>query len=139
MKKLLFLSLISCAIITTTTSAQTGPSASNQPARQEAAPQFTAEQQAAMVKEAKEKQAPMLVEKAGLTRAQAEKIIEINFEIRFQAGTAFAGLSDAERSAKLAELKALKEKKYSEVLSADQIKAVYAAYEEMGRNMQKRN
>ncbi|HEV7780158.1 MAG TPA: hypothetical protein VGO58_02780 [Chitinophagaceae bacterium] len=138
MKKLLFLSLISCAIISTTANAQSGPSPSNQSAKQQPAPQFTPEQQAAMLKEAKEKQAPMLVEKAGLTQAQAEKVIEINFEIRNQAATTLAGLNDADRSAKLAELKALKEKKYSEVLSAEQIKAVYAAYEEMGRNMQKK-
>ena len=116
MKKLLLLSLISCAIITTTTNAQSGPSSSNQPGKQQPAPQFIPEQQAAMLKEAKEKQAPMLVEKAGLTQAQAEKLIEINFEIRYQAGTALTGLNDAERSAKLAEFKALKEKKYNEVL-----------------------
>ena len=139
MKKLLFLSLISCAIISTTTNAQKGPSPSNQPAKQQPAPQFTPEQQAAMLKEAKEKQAPILVEKAGLTQAQAEKVIEINYEIRNQAATVLANLNDADRSAKLAELKALKEKKYNEVLTAGQIKAVYAAYEEMGRNMQKKN
>ena len=137
MKKLLLLSFVSCAIISTTSNAQGGPTPSNQ-AKQQPAPQFTPEQQAAMVKEAKEKQAPMLVEKAGLTQAQAEKVIEINFEIRFQAGTALAGLNDADRSAKLAELKALKEKKYSEILTEEQIKAVYAAYEEMGKNMQKK-
>jgi hypothetical protein len=82
----------------------------------------------------------MLVEKAGLTIAQADRVIEINFEIRFQAGPALQGLSDAERAAKLAEFKATKERKYSEIpLTADQIKAVYAAYEEMGKNMPKRN
>ena len=139
MKKLLLLSFISCAIISITTNAQSGPVPSNPPAKQQPAPLFTPEQQAAMLKDAKEKQAPMLVEKAGLTQAQAEKVIEINYEIRFHAATALAGLNDADRSAKLAELKALKEKKYSEVLSADQIKAVYAAYEEMGRNMQKKD
>lgn len=140
MKKLLLLTLIACAIISTTTNAQNGPSASNQPTKQQEAPQFTPEQKEAMVKEAKEKQVPMLVEKAGLTKAQAEKLIEINFEIRFQAGPALTGLNDADRSAKLAEFKALKEKKYSEIpLTADQIKAVYAAYEEMGKNMPKRN
>jgi len=80
-----------------------------------------------------------LVEKAGLTTTQAERVIEINFEIRFQAAAALQGLNDADRAAKLAELKAAKEKKYSEIpLTAEQIKAVYAAYEEMGKNMQKR-
>ena len=134
MKKLLFLSLISGALISTTTSAQ-GPVSSKQPAAQQpAAPQFTAEQKANMIKEAKEKQIPMLVEKAGLTDAQAERVIEINFEIR-QAAAGLRDLSEADRSAKIAELKATKEKKYSEIpLTAEQIKAVYNFYEEMGRN-----
>ena len=139
MKKLLFLSLISGALISTTTSAQ-GPVSSKQPAAQQpAAPQFTAEQKATMLKEAKEKQIPMLVEKAGLTNAQAEKLIEINFEMRFGAAAALQGLNDADRTAKLAEMKATKEKKYSEIpLTPEQIKAVYTAYEDMGKNMQKK-
>jgi len=134
MKKLLFLSLISGALISTSTNAQ-GPATKQLPATQQA----TAEQQANMLKEAKEKQKPMLVEKAGLTNEQAEKVIEINFEIRQQAATALRGLNDADRAAKLAELKAAKEKKYSEIpLTAEQIKAVYTAYEDMGKNMQKK-
>jgi len=139
MKKLLFLSLISGALISTTTSAQ-GPVSSKQPAAQQpAAPQFTAEQKATMIKEAKEKQIPMLVEKAGLTDAQAEKVIEINFETRFGAATALQGLNEADRTAKLAEIKAAKEKKYSEIpLTPEQIKAMYAAYEDWGKSMQKK-
>jgi hypothetical protein len=44
------------------------------------------------------------------------------------------GLNDADSTAKLAEIKAAKEKKYSEIpLTAEQIKAVYAAYEDMGK------
>ncbi|HUR66893.1 MAG TPA: hypothetical protein VMZ03_11155 [Chitinophagaceae bacterium] len=127
MKKLFFLSFISAALISTTSLAQ-GPT----PSKQAAPPQFTAEQQATMVKEAKTKQIPLLVEKAGLTEAQAGKVVDINFEIRFQAGTALQGLNDADRSAKIAEFKATKEKKYSEIpLTADQIQAVYAAYESL--------
>ena len=111
MKKLLFLSLIFGALISTSTNAQ-GPEVKPQPAAQQpAAPQFTAEQKANMIKEAKEKQIPMLVEKAGLTDAQAERVIEINYEIRFQAASALQGLNDADRTAKLAEIKAAKEKK----------------------------
>jgi len=139
MKKLLFLSLISGALISTTTSAQ-GPVSSKQPAAQQpAAPQFTAEQKATMIKEAKEKQIPMLVEKAGLTDAQAERVIEINFETRYGAATALQGLNETDRTAKLAEIKAAKEKKYSEIpLTPEQIKAVYAAYEDWGKSMQKK-
>ena len=131
MKKLLFLCLISAAIISTTAHAQ----GSMPPAK----PLPTAEEYANMLKHAKETQIPMLVEKAGLTNAQAEKLIEINFEFRKDAGKALQGLNEADRSAKLAELKAAKEKKYTEIpLTAEQIKAVYAAYEEMGKNMQKK-
>ena len=139
MKKLLFLSLISGALISTSANAQ-GPEVKPQPAAQQpAAPQFTAEQKANMIKEAKEKQVPMLVEKAGLTDAQAERVIEINYEIRFQAASALQGLSDADRTAKLAEIKAAKEKKYSEIpLTPEQIKAVYVAYEDWGKSMQKK-
>ena len=134
MKKLLFLSLISGALISTTTNAQ-GPATSQQPVAQ----QPTAEQWANMLKEAKEKQIPMLIEKAGLTAAQAEKVIEINFETRRGAAAALQGLNETDRAAKLSEIKAAKEKKYSEIpLTADQIKAVYAAYEDMGKSMEKR-
>ena len=139
MKKLLFLSLISGALISTSANAQ-GPEVKPQPAAQQpAAPQFTAEQKANMIKEAKEKQVPMLVEKAGITDAQAERVIEINYEIRFQAASALQGLNDADRTAKLAEIKATKEKKYSEIpLTPEQIKSVYAAYEDWGKSMQKK-
>jgi len=135
MKKLLFLSLICGALISTTSYAQnSGPTPPKQPVVQPP----TADQLANMLKEAKEKQIPMLVEKAGLTSAQAEKVIEINFEIRQQAATALQGLNEADRTAKLAELKAAKEKKYSEIpLTADQIKSMYAAYEDWGKSMQK--
>ena len=134
MKKLLFLSLIFGALISTTTNAQ-GPATKPQPAPQ----QPTAEQYATMLKEAKEKQIPMLVEKAGLTAAQAERVIELNFEMRKEAATALQGLNDADRTAKLAEIKAAKEKKFSEIpLTPEQIKAMYAAYEEMGKNMQRK-
>lgn len=134
MKKLLFLSLIFGALISTSTNAQ-GPEVKQPPAIQQPTP----EQQATMLKEAKEKQIPMLVEKAGLTNAQAEKLIEINFEIRFGAAAALRGLNETERTAKLAEMKATKEKKYSEIpLTPEQIKAVYAAYEDWGKSMQKK-
>jgi len=134
MKKLLFLSLISGALISTSTNAQ-GPATKQPPAIQ----QPTAEQKTTMLKEAKEKQIPMLVEKAGLTDVQAERVIEINFEIRYGAATALQGLNEADRTAKLAEIKAAKEKKYSEIpLTPEQIKAMYAAYEDWGKSMQKK-
>lgn len=131
MKKFLFLTLIS-AVITTTIHAQ----GNNQGAAQvkdEVKPQATAVDDATMLKMAKEKQKPLMIEKTGLSDAQVDRIIEINFEIR-QAARGLKDLNEADRSTKLAELKALKEKKYSEILTAEQIKTVYAYYEEMGKN-----
>ena len=134
MKKLLLLTLISAALISTTTNAQ-GPATSPQPAAQ----RFTPEQQATMLKDMKAQQIPMLVEKAGLTAEQAEKVIEINFETRINAAAALQGLNETERTAKLAEIKAAKEKKYSEIpLTPEQIKSMHAAYEEWGKSMQKK-
>ena len=126
MKKLLFLSLIFSAVISTTTHAQTGgPSAT---------PQQTKETDpAAILQQMKEKQVPLMVEKTGLTEAQANKVIELNYEMRMAAG-ALKDLSEAERSAKIQELKAAKEKKMSELLTAEQIAAVKKFYEEMGKN-----
>ena len=115
MKKFLFLTLIFSAIISTTVNAQAGPDP------------------AAMLQQMKEKVKPLMVEKTGLTEAQADKVIEINFEMRM-AASGLRDLSEADRTRKIAELKAAKEKKLSEILTADQIKAVNAFYEDMGKN-----
>ena len=123
MKKFLFLTLIFGAIISVNVHAQAGP---NQPP--------TGPNQAAMLQQIKEKQRPQMMEKTGLTEAQANRVIEINFEIRQAAGEALRDLNEADRSKKIAEFKALKEKKYAEILTPEQIKAVYAFYEDMGKN-----
>jgi hypothetical protein len=118
MKKFLFLTLILCAMVSTTTYAQP---AGDPPT---------------MLQQMKEKQKPGLIEKAGLTDAQADRVIEINLEIRQQAATALRDLNEADRAKKIAEFKAAKEKKYSEIpLTEEQIKAVYAFYEDMGKKM----
>ena len=128
MKKFLFLSMIFSALIATSANAQ--PSANQTPN----AP--VADDPAVMLQKMKETQSPLMVEKTGLTVAQADKVIEINFEIRMLAATALKGLNDADRSAKIAELKAEKEKRYAAIpLTAEQIKAVYAFYADMGKNM----
>lgn len=116
MKKFLFLTFILGAIISTTAHAQP---AGDPPT---------------VLQQMKDQQKPGLVEKAGLTEAQAEKIIEINYDIRMQAARELKDLNEADRTKKLAELKAAKEKRYSEVLTPEQIKAVKAYYEEMGKN-----
>jgi hypothetical protein len=120
MKKFLFLTLIFGAVISTTTHAQGGDPA-------------------AILQQTKERVKPLMVEKTGLTEAQADRVIEINFEIR-QAARGLRDLNETERSAKIAELKATKEKKYSEIpLTAEQIKAVNTFYEDMGKNMPQRS
>jgi Spy/CpxP family protein refolding chaperone len=120
MKKFLFLTLFFSAIVAVSANAQAAADQSN------------------VLQQMKDQQKPGLVQKAGLTEAQAEKIIEINYETRMQAGRELNGLNDADRAKKLDELKAAKEKKYSEVLTPEQIKAVKAYYEEMGKNMPKK-
>ena len=124
MKKFLVLTLMFSALLSTTVLAQSGPQTQTPP------------DPAAMLQQMKEKQKPGLVEKAGLTEAQADKVIEINFELRMAMMNDMRGLNEADRAKKIADFKAAKEKKYSEIpLTAEQIKAVYAYYEEMGKNM----
>ena len=130
MRKLLFLTLFFSATLGTTVNAQT----SNGPA---AAPQQAKETDpATLLQQTKEKVRPLMVEKTGLTEAQADKVIEILFEIR-QAEAGLRDLNEADRSKKLAELKAIKDKNFSELLTPEQIAAVKTFYEEMGRNNHK--
>ena len=117
MKKILFMTLIICAIASTTAYAQP---AGDPPG---------------LLQQMKEKQKPELVEKVGLTAEQADKVIEINYEIRMQTPRDLRDMNEADRTKKLAELKALKEKKLSEVLTPEQINAMNAYYEEKRKNM----
>ena len=121
MKKFLFLALIFSAILSTTGYAQ--PAGDPQ----------------TLLQQMKEQQKPGLIEKVGLTEAQADKLIEINFETRMAAGNLSRDLSEADRTAKIAELKAAREKKIAEFLTPEQIKAVKAYYEEMGKYRQKKD
>jgi len=120
MKKFLFLTLILGAIISISANAQPAPDQAN------------------VLQQMKDQQKPGLIEKVGLTEAQADKLIEINYESRMQAARELNGLNEADRTKKLAEIKAAKDKKYSELLTPEQIKAVKAYYEEMGKNMPKK-
>jgi hypothetical protein len=114
MKKLLLLTVIFSAITSTTIKAQAGDPPS-------------------MLQQMKDRTVPKMVEKTGLTEAQANKVVEINFEMR-QAAGALRDLNEADRAKKITELKAVKEKKLNELLTADQIKAVNTFYEEMVKN-----
>lgn len=119
MKKILFLTLILGTIISTTTHAQAGDPAT-------------------VLQQMKEKQKPGLIEKVGLTEAQADKIIELNYEFRLKVAAELKDIPEADRKTKLAEMKALKEKKFAEFLTAEQITAMNKYYEEMGKNREKK-
>ena len=122
MKKYLFLTLIFSALFSTTMFAQAGD-----------------EPKKSMLEQMKEKQKAPMVAKTGLTEAQADRVIEINYEIRMSAPKNLKDLNEEDRSAKLAEMKAEKERKYSEIpLTADQIKSVYAFFDGMRKDMPQR-
>ena len=128
MKKYLFLTFILSALYSTTILAQ---GATNQVASTQ-----VANDQVAMLQKMKETMKPKMIEKTGISEAKVDKILELNLEMRIAASN-LKDLSEADRSAKIAELKAAKEKKFTEFLSADQIKAMNAYYEEMGKNSQR--
>ena len=120
MKKFLFLSVIFCSIITTTSYAQ------------------PAGDPATILQQMKESVKPQMMEKTGLTEALVDKVVEINFETRM-AASALRDLNEADRSAKIAELKAAREKKLNDLLTPEQLKSVNALYEEMGKNRQRKS
>jgi Spy/CpxP family protein refolding chaperone len=133
MKKYLFLTLAFSAVIATATNAQTASVPSPNSATAAApAPALPSLQQM------QERLTPQMVEKTGLTEAQANKVIELNYEMRMAAG-ALKDLSEADRSKKIAELKATKEKKMNDLLTAEQQKAVAAFYADMGKNAAPKN
>ena len=137
MKKLLFLSLLIGAINSTNMHAQSGPAASGSA---QSGGTTVAPDRAAMLKQMKENFKMPMVEKTGLTEAQVDRVIEINLDIRLEAATTFQGLNEADRSKKIAELKAEKEKRYAAIpLTAEQIKSVYAFYEDLGKNRQQKS
>ena len=128
MKKLLFLTVIFCAVVSATSFAQ-APNTQKPDANAQKSPEPSV-----MLQQMKDKFAAPMVEQTGLTTAQAEKVIEINFELR-QAMAAYKDLNEADRAKKVAEWKVTREKKWSEIpLTPEQIKAVYAFYENMGKN-----
>ena len=76
------------------------------------------------------------MEKTKLTDAQADKVIEINFEARQQM-MAMRDLSEEDRKKKREEMQADLNKKYKTIpLNDDQIKAVNDFYDEWRKNMQ---
>ena len=134
MKKFLLLTLIFGAIISTANAQQQaqGPTQPQTQTKPQAQTQAQPMDPAVMLQQMKEKIRPEMVAKTGLTEAHCDKIIELNFEMRM-AMAAFKDLPEAERMAKIQELKAAKEKKFTEFLTPEQIKAVKEFYENMGK------
>jgi hypothetical protein len=93
---------------------------------------------ATMLQQMKDKFKQPMIEKTGLTEAQVDRVIELNFEMRM-AAAALKDLNEADRSAKIAELKAAKEKKMNELLTPEQIKLVNAFYQDLGKSMPPKN
>ena len=93
---------------------------------------------AAMMARYKERVKPQLVEKTKLSDAQADKVLDINFESR-QAMRGLRDLSEADRKKKMDEVQADIDKKYKALpLTDDQIKSVNAFFEEQRKNMPQR-
>ena len=125
MKKFLFLTFILSALYSTTILAQ-GPTS-------QVASATGATDQVAMLQKMKETMKPKMIEKTGISDAKADKVLEINLEMRM-AASALGNLSETDRATKIAELKAAKEKKLSELLTADELKALNAYYADMAKN-----
>ncbi|GAA4325497.1 hypothetical protein [Flaviaesturariibacter amylovorans] len=139
MKKLVLLTLMAGALMATTAQAQTAQAAAAEPAKEsaKATPASTANpgmDRASLLEKMKETFKAGMIEKTGLSAAQVDRVLELNLDMRLTASRELQGLSDADRSARLAELKADKMKKFSEFLTADQIKSVDAFYAEFAKN-----
>ena len=120
MKKLLLAFAVVAALYTTDAAAQGGGDP------------------AARAQQMKERMKPMLVEKVKLTGEQADKVLDINMEVR-QKMRDFRDLSPEDRKTKAAELDVDRDKKYKAIpLTDDQVKAVNEFFDEMRKQQQQR-
>ena len=79
---------------------------------------------------------PLLIEKTKITDAQADKVIDINFEARSKM-RGMRDLSADERKKKMDDVQADISKQYKDIpLTDDQIKAVNSFFEEQRKQMQ---
>ena len=84
----------------------------------------------------KDRVKPQLIEKTKLTDAQAEKVLDINFNARSQM-RGLRDLSQEDRTKKMAEIREGINKEYKAIpLTDDQIKSVNDFFDEMRKNMQ---
>lgn len=119
MKKIWILALMLVALGTTTVQAQVSTD--------------TVDMKAVLVS-MKERMRPQLVEKVKLTEAQADKVVEINFESQFERRK-LRDLSADERQKKMQEINADRNKKFAAIpLTPEQVKGVNDFFEEMRRN-----
>ncbi|MDB5252445.1 MAG: hypothetical protein JWP27_1614 [Flaviaesturariibacter sp.] len=96
---------------------------------------------AAMAQRMKERVKPQLIEKVKLTDDQAEKVLDINLDIRSKMRE-FRDLSPEDRQKKGAELDVDRDKRYKAIpLTDDQVKAVNAFFDDMRKQQaeQRRN
>ena len=121
MKKLLVLVAVFTALLFTTANAQ-GGNGNFDPA--------------AMKARYVERVKPSLIEKTKLTDAQADKVIDINFEARSKM-RGMRDLSEDDRKKKMEEVQADINKQYKDIpLTDDQINAVNDFFEEQRKQMQ---
>ena len=93
---------------------------------------------AAMQQRYKERVKPQLIEKAKLTEAEADKVVEINFNSRSKM-RGFRDLTEDERKKKMEEIQAEINKEYATIpLTEEKIKAVNEFFEEQRKQMQQR-
>jgi hypothetical protein len=80
----------------------------------------------------------MLIEKAKITEEQAEKVMQINMDVRkAMRDMRNENLSDDDRKAKVAALDADRDKKYKDIpLTDEQVKAVNDTFAEMRKQQQ---
>jgi Spy/CpxP family protein refolding chaperone len=93
---------------------------------------------AAMMQRMKERIKPLIIEKVKLTDEQADKVIEINMDVRKQMrDMRNENLSDDDRKAKVEALNVDRDKKYKAIpLTDEQVKGVNDFFDEMRKQQQ---
>ena len=89
----------------------------------------------------KERIKPMLVQQAGVTDAEADKVVDVYFaaQMKSRGLRQDQSLSDDDRKAKMKEINDQREKDLKAIpLTDEKVKAVTTFYEEMRKNMQQR-
>jgi hypothetical protein len=93
---------------------------------------------AAMMERYKERVKPQLIEKAKLTEAEADKVIEISFAYRGKT-RGLRDLGEDERKKQMENMQAAQNKEYSAIpLTEEKIKLVNEFFEEQRKQMQDR-